>query len=264
MKKKAIYIISGTMIIIFALASGLCPLAFAAKAKRHQAKQETVKPEQNDGTTAVPENAGTKEQPGVSEGANDAVKAKEPAKEETAGVPTKDFKDEDFKPQVEEESSVWMFIKMLLILGMFAGGFYYFYRFVTKKAGVGIFGGEAIKVLSIAPLGQNKYLQVVDLAGKVLVIGVSDNAISLISEITEKDQIDRIRILSARTPPTAPGPGGFQDQIMKEIGKFIGRVRSLKRHDRGSKAVVVDDPADIEYLRRQRNRLKDLNGSDNE
>ena len=51
---------------------------------------------------------------------------------------------------------------------------------------------------------------------------------------------------------------------MKEIGKLIGRVRDFRHRDRQMKATVVDNPADIEYLRRQRDRLKGLNGSDNE
>ena len=136
-----------------------------------------------------------------------------------------------------------MFIKMIFVLGIFGGGFYYFYRFVTKKAGIGLFGGEAIKVLSVVPLGQNKFLQVVDLAGKVLVIGVSDNAISLISEITEKDQIDRIRILSNRTPPPTGSVGGFQDYVMKEIGRLIETVREFRSRDGRTRPTVIDNPA---------------------
>ena len=128
-----------------------------------------------------------------------------------------------------------------------------------KRQAISIFGGEAIKVLSVVPLGQNKFLQVVDLAGKVLVVGVSDNAINLITEITEKDQIDRIRILSTRTPPPQRGGGGFQDQIMSEIGKIIGRVQEFKNRGRGrgqSSVEVVDNPADIEYLRQPEKQIE--------
>ena len=67
---------------------------------------------------------------------------------------------------MEEESSAWMFFKMLFVLGIFGGGFYYFYRFVTKKAGISVFGGEAVQVLSVVPIGQNKFLQLVDVAGQ--------------------------------------------------------------------------------------------------
>ena len=194
--KNKLSAISYSIIIIFALAAVLCPLTLEGKPKRHQQKQETVKQgKQKEDARTEPESV-EKTDPEKEDGKpGETVKEKEAEKEDAAGVPSREFKDDDFKPQVEEESSVWMFIKMILILGIFAGGFYYFYRFVTKKAGVSIFGGEAIKVLSVVPLGQNKFLQLIDVAGKVMVIGVSDSTISMISEITEKDQIDRIRIL---------------------------------------------------------------------
>jgi flagellar protein FliO/FliZ len=253
------------MIIFFAIGAVLCPFSLEAKPKRHQQKQETVKQEKKkEDVKAAPESV-EKTSPEKEDGkSGEIIKEKEAEKEDTAGVPSKEFKDDDFKPPVEEESSVWMFIKMILILGIFAGGFYYFYRFVTKKTGVSIFGGEAIKVLSVVPLGQNKFLQLIDVAGKVMVIGVSDNNINMITEITEKDQIDRIRILSTRKPPPGASAGSFQDQVMKEIGKIIGRVRDFRHREHTIKTTVVDNPADIEYLRQQRDRLKGLNGSENE
>ncbi len=264
MKIKDIHTITLASIIIFAFAAVLCPIDLAAKQKKRPAKQETVRQEKKEAVAEKQESQDAAEPAQESEKAGEAVKEKGVAKEETEGIPTRDFKEDDFKPQVEEESAVWMLIKMIFILGIFAGGFYYFYRFITKKSGIGLFGGEAIKVLSVAPLGQNKFLQVVDLAGKVLVIGVSDNAITLISEITEKDQIDRIRILSNRTPPADRKVSGFQEYVMKDIGKLIEKVREFRSRGGRTKTTVIDNPEDINYLRQQRNRLKDLNGSDNE
>lgn len=264
MKFNRLYRIVVIVLAACTLSAALCVPALHAKTKRHAAKQESVKQAKKEAPREEPES----EKPAVAveEKAGEAVADAGADKEKTEGVPAGDYKDEDFRPQVDEESATWMFIKMLLVLGIFAGGFYYFYRFVTKRAGGSVFGGEAIKVLSAVSLGQNKFLQVVDLAGKVLVVGVSDNAINLITEITEKDQIDRIRILATRTPPPQRGGGGFQDQIMGEIGKIIGRVKELKNRGRGrgqSSVEVVDNPADIEYLRRQRSRLKDMDGPDN-
>jgi flagellar protein FliO/FliZ len=264
MKITRTHAITLASIIIFAFTAVLCPIDLAAKQKKRQAKQETARQEQKAAVEEKKESAAEADTAQESEKSGEAVKEKEASKEETEGVPTRDFKEDDFKPQVDEPSAVWMLIKMIFVLGIFAGGFYYFYRFITKKSGIGLFGGEAVKVLSVAPLGQNKFLQVVDLAGKVLVIGVSDNAITLISEITEKDQIDRIRILSNRTPPAGQKVSGFQEYVMKDIGKLIEKVREFRGRGGRTKTTVIDNPEDINYLRQQRNRLKDLNGSDNE
>jgi flagellar protein FliO/FliZ len=251
---------AGAALLLF-LGAAFYPSVADAKQKRTAAKQDTVKEE-----SAVAANEAREDKPAdVQTAAEPESKAeKEPVKKvETDGLPTKDFKDEDFGPQVEEESSAWMFFKMLFVLGIFGGGMYYFYRFVTKKGGINTFGGEAVRVLSVVPIGQNKFLQLVDVAGRVLLVGVSDSSINLIAEITEKDQIDRIRILSTRTPPADRGAGGFQDQVMKDIGRIIGRVREFRHRDRRGPGGA--EPAqDIEYLRRQRSRLKDMNGIDNE
>jgi flagellar protein FliO/FliZ len=263
--KNKLNAISFSIIIIFALAAVLCPLALQAKPKRNQQKQEAVKQEKKKEDLKAAQDREEKADPEAEvERSGKTVNDKEAEKEDTTGVPSREFGDDDFKPQVEEESSVWMFIKMILVLGIFGGGFYYFYRFVTKKAGISMFGGEAIKVLSVVPLGQNKFLQLIDVAGKMMVIGVSDNSISLLTEITEKDQIDRVRILSTRKPPPGAGAGGFQEQVMKEIGRIIGRVRDFRHRGRTMKTTVIDNPADIEYLRQQRDRLKGMNGSGNE
>ena len=265
MKRSGLYLLSLFTVIFFSWAAVLCPLALQAKPKRSQQKLETVKHEKkNEDVKQAQEREERTDPEAEEQGSGKAVADKESEKENNAGVPSRDFKDDDFKPQVEEESSVWMFIKMILVLGIFAGGFYYFYRFVTKKAGISMFGGEAIKVLSVVHLGQNKFLQLIDVAGKVMVIGVSDNSISLLSEISDKDQVDRIRILSTRKPPPGAGAGGFQEQVMKEIGRIIGRVRDFRHRGHTVKTTVIDNPADIEYLRQQRDRLKGLNGSENE
>lgn len=261
MNDKKLHSIAAILLAAFTVSAVLCPGTLVAKTKRHTAKQESVKKEKKEEPAEERErdarDASVDEKAAAGNAGVDTEKAE--------GIPAGNYTDEDFRPQVEEESAAWMFIKMLLVLGIFAGGFYYFYRFVTRRAGGSVFGGEAIKVLSAVPLGQNKFLQVVDLAGKVLVIGVSDSAISLITEITEKDQIDRIRILATRNPPPHKGAGGFQEEIMNDIGKIIGRVKQFRNRDSGRARVeVVDNPADIEYLRRQRSRLKEMDGLDNE
>lgn len=258
MKRDAAQIIIWTTVIIFSLFAALCPLE-AARNKKGEPKARLAQAE-----TKQEKGEGGKKETRDAED-DKAVKGAADEKGETVGVPTKEYKDEDFKPPVEEESFLWMFVKMILVLGVLGAGFYYFYRFVTKKSGVSLFGGDAIRVLSVVPLGQNKFLNVVDLAGKVVVVGVSDNNINLITEITEKDQIDRIRILSTRTPPPAAGGGGgFQDNIIRQIGKLLSKVQGLKNRDSRLKSSGIDRPSDVEYLRQQKTRLKNLNGADDE
>jgi len=180
---------------------------------------------------------------------------------EAERAPGEGFGEEDFRPQVEEESIGWLMIKSIFVLGLLAVGFYMFLRFIQQKSGIQLSGESVIQVLSVSPLGPGKTLHVVDMAGKVFLLGVSENNINLLTEIKDKDEIDRIRLLSSRSAP-ASGKG-FQDILTEQIGKAFNLV-SRKKENKG-KTYYMDemsgDDFDVSYLNSQKNRLKKMNGS---
>ncbi len=186
-------------------------------------------------------------------------------------VPGQGFEDKDFGPQVEEESVVWMIFKTLIVLGLFVGGFYLFYKFVTQKAGLQVSGQEAIKILSMVPVGPNRNLQLIDVAGKVYLIGISENGINMLAEIKDKEEIDRIRLLSSRSTPVKDLT--FQDFINDQVGWVVDRFNDVKnkinekRTHGGGKATIQElsgNEFDMNYLDKQKKRLKNINESDEE
>lgn len=64
--------------------------------------------------------------------------------------------------------------------------------FIQKKTGIGAnnFG----KVLGIVPLDNKRLIYIVDVMGKMLVLGVTESNISFLTEITDKDTIDAYRL----------------------------------------------------------------------
>ena len=64
--------------------------------------------------------------------------------------------------------------------------------FIQKKTGLGAnnFG----KVLGIVPLDNKRLIYIVDVMGKMLVLGVTESNINLLTEITDKDTIDAYRL----------------------------------------------------------------------
>lgn len=244
-------------LIIFSFVFGLCPMQAGAVTKKRPKPQA---PAQKESTAEV-------KVPPVVPARENPAGGKETADREEAAVPAANDLYTFEKPEVEEESYAWVIIKTILVLGFMVGGFYYFLRFVTRRAGISPAGGAVLQVLSMVPLGQNKFLQVVDLAGRVLVLGVSDNSINLIMEIRDKDEIDRIRLLGSKTAPIRPG--GFQEFLASQIGKLLNRYRrgplasAHERHDvsPGEENQNLDR---IEYIERQRERLRRLNGIENE
>lgn len=241
-------------LLFFFLLAALCPMDAASepKARKSVPKRAAVAQlpvEQN--TSKEDAEQGTE---GVVSGAVKGVpESGKKADEKTDAAEANGFRQyaEYRSEEVEKESYGWLIFKTLIIIGLLVGGFYYFFRFVTKKTGIQLFGKDVAHVLSVIPLGQNRYLQVVDLAGKVLVLGVTDSNINYITEITEKDQIDRIRVMSARTP--APEMPTFSEFISKQIGRFLEKREAKKGHRES-------DEDRLEYLARQRERLKKIRG----
>jgi len=171
---------------------------------------------------------------------------------------------DDYKaPKAEELSYGWLFIKTLFVLGLFGAGFYFFFRFVTKKMGVPRIGSSIVQMLSISPIGQGKFIQVVEVGGKILVLGITDNNISLISEITEKDEIDRIKLNSSKS--TSTKEASFQDFIKDKVGHLSDFLNKNKKSEKTklnkmNKFGNQDEKVRLDYLKQQKERLKKLNG----
>jgi flagellar protein FliO/FliZ len=229
------------LIIVFSLILGLCPI-FSSAAAGENKKTVTVKEAKIEEGKNVP----------VMEKAQNA----DPAKE---GPGLYDYE----KPTVEDESYAWLIFKTIIILGLLVGGFYFFFRFVTKRTGIHALGQEVIKILSIVPVGQNKFLQVVDISGRILVLGVTDTNINLITEVAGRDEIDRIRLLSSKSVPVQPG--GFQQYIAKQVVSFFSKTfnKSSGEADLGHNEEKFGTDR-MDYIKKQKDRLKGLNGNNDE
>jgi flagellar biogenesis protein FliO len=236
--------------IFFLLISALCPIEGSAKPAKNKAAAE-ARVQNEKAAAAESETAADAAEPVKSE-----VQAA-PKKEE---APLKEFTADDFGPKTGEESYGWTIFKLLFILGLMGGGFYYFFRFVTKRAGMNVLGRDVVNILSIVPVGQNKFIQVVDLADRVLVLGVTDANINLITEITSRDEIDRLRLLSSKSPDEAPQ--NFNDYLSEFVSGVVNKISSLKkgRAGRTPPAEYEKNEDYLDYLKDQKGRLKKMNG----
>ena len=132
-----------------------------------------------------------------------------------------------------------LFLRHCLFSRFWQAGFYYFYRFVTKKAGVGLTGQDVVKVIAAVPIGQNRMIQIVDMAGKLLVLGVTDSNINLISEIKERDEIDRIKLLSSKSQ-AVQAASSFQEFLNVHIHGVVDFIQNRGKapHKKDSSAQV--------------------------
>jgi flagellar protein FliO/FliZ len=109
------------------------------------------------------------------------------------------------------------FIETVIILALFVFGIYGVFRFVQKKRGTTVSGIETIRVLSSLSAGGSRMLQLVGVGDQVFFIGVADNAVNLISEITDKETIDWIRMVHSKGQPV--GTEGFVEKLFSMLGK---------------------------------------------
>lgn len=136
------------------------------------------------------------------------------------------------------------FIETILVLLLFVLGVYGVFRFIQKKRGALFDDSEAIMILASNSLGNNRALQIVRVGTRAFLIGVADNGVNLISEITEKELIDRLSLVRDRSGKG--GSQGFVERLFHVLGKEQPNASTQKSE------------ADLQFLKAQRDRLQNL------
>jgi len=94
----------------------------------------------------------------------------------------------------EQPSVFWQFVRTLITLAFLLGIFYAIFRLYKFKRELPAQNFSAVTSIYEYPLGTNQRLQIIEIAGRLMILGVSENSIQLISEITDKYTIDRIKL----------------------------------------------------------------------
>lgn len=90
--------------------------------------------------------------------------------------------------------SVWDFIRMLLVLGAVLGLIYFMF-FLLKKAGKSsIISDSTINVISTQNLESGRSLHLIEIGPQIFLIGSGESSVQLISEITDKETLDTIKL----------------------------------------------------------------------
>ncbi|NIQ18342.1 MAG: flagellar biosynthetic protein FliO, partial [Candidatus Aenigmarchaeota archaeon] len=129
------------------------------------------------------------------------------------GIPEYEYEEPDFGEN--KVSYPMLILRTVAVLGAIIVGLYLLFKFLVKNKSKIVTNSDVIKVLATYPLASNRMIQVVDIAGQVLVLGVSDSNINLITEVEDKEVVDRIKLLSSKE---TSGTGSFKDQFFKLLG----------------------------------------------
>jgi flagellar biosynthetic protein FliO len=111
-------------------------------------------------------------------------------------------------------SAVKMLVALCVVLGLVVGVALLLKRATFRMRQV---GGGGITVVSRVPLGPTQFLSVVDIAGEIVVLGVTEHSVTALSSIEDTSAIAQLRADSsaaAKPGGLIPGVSGFR-QILE-------------------------------------------------
>lgn len=89
-------------------------------------------------------------------------------------------------------STAWLLVKIILVFGGLTFVMVYILKVMSRTKNSRYPVRDAISILSSLAVGTNKQIQIVEVADKLLVVGVADSGISLLTEITSIDEKHRL------------------------------------------------------------------------
>lgn len=122
-------------------------------------------------------------------------------------------------------------ILIYLILRFFLKG----QRWLIKQSGF-------IQIIATHSLAPNKHIQIVEIGNKLLVLGVSEHSINLLTEIVDKEVIDSIKIQSSK-----------QEEKLQ-----LSFIQHLKNRLQGQEIAQASYEEKLKFLNKQREKLKKL------
>lgn len=168
-------------------------------------------------------------------------------------------------PQEQENGWFWQLMKTSATLGVLLLGFYGFTKLVKFKQNLPRQQYSAMQLLYSFPLQAGRQIQILEMAGRLYILGVTETGITLLSEIQEKALIDRIKLDIEKD--SDKGEPDFMVELSKALKNKVETLFSTNPvKDKQSKNTqLTDTPWDswraggskrLEQLRQDRNFLR--------
>ncbi|MEZ5307628.1 MAG: flagellar biosynthetic protein FliO [Pyrinomonadaceae bacterium] len=111
-------------------------------------------------------------------------------------------------------SFLWMMIQTVLALAVVLGLAYFLFRIVLPRFNIGGYGAGMIRIVDRTAIDARKSLVIVEVAGKYLLVAVSENGVNLLSEL-DQAETEAAESLAAAAAENDKGlmASGFGDRI---------------------------------------------------
>ncbi|MGI5172195.1 flagellar biosynthetic protein FliO [Treponema sp. OMZ 840] len=120
-------------------------------------------------------------------------------------------KDLPINPQVlselsgaERTSTLWLFIRMILVLILVIACIYGLVFFLKKGLNPRVQENPFLKKAVSLTIAPGKSVHVLTMPGKAWLVGVGESSVNLIGEITDKELVDRLILEAEKTPAEKP------------------------------------------------------------
>ena len=142
---------------------------------------------------------------------------------------------------------VGAYIRIIVVLALMIGAIYAIFRVMKKFLKVKEDTGDGVQLLTSRTLGPGKQVQVVFVHGRYLILGVTNDNINLLGEITDPKEIEHIELYANEQ---AAESGQTFGEIITNMYK---RVFGKKTAENKSFDYETDE---VDFLREQQEKLK--------
>lgn len=129
--------------------------------------------------------------------------------------------EERYRPKDEGPGIAGTLLRVVVILGLLCAALYYILKYVSKNREGRLPVRGEMSVLSSLIIGPNKQLQIVEVSDRLLVLGVADNGINLITEISDPEVKHRIL---QKKETFQPPEDGFLVTVLEQIKDLNSRI----------------------------------------
>ena len=151
----------------------------------------------------------------------------------------------------QSPSSFGLFVRMILALAVVAALIYGVVFLMKRGLRPRASDDPFLRRVSQIALAPGKSVQIVTLFNHAYLLGVTDNAVNVIGEITDKELVDSMNVY-ADQQENAPRPRSFEDILNIFMGRRTGTPPET--------AFTQSAQTATESLQRQRERLQSENG----
>ncbi|TGK00748.1 flagellar biosynthetic protein FliO [Leptospira semungkisensis] len=193
---------------VFCILSGSLGSLYSQTASEREQMDELLKKELGDSGKKAESQTNTPAKPAEKSDSNSTAPSSNPVEER-------------YKPISEGPSLAGILFRIVIILGILCGAAYWILRTLAKSRDSSLPVRGEMSLLGSLNLGTNKQLQIVEVTGQIFVLGVADNGINLISEITDTETKARLKQMKDEFQPPE---GGFLVTVLEQIKDLNTRI----------------------------------------